>query len=64
VVAEAMMAWVLAAAVMEKFGGDSFDELRRAVTAHRRRMRAGGSAGARPAAATAASVPAAAAAEG
>ncbi|MEA2619104.1 MAG: chorismate synthase [Chloroflexota bacterium] len=64
VVAEAMMAWVLAAAVMEKFGGDSFDELRRAVTAHRRRMRAGGSTGARPAAATAASAPAAAAAEG
>jgi chorismate synthase len=64
VVAEAMMAWVLAAAVMEKFGGDSFEELRRAVTAHRRRMRAGGSAAARPAAATAASAPAAAAAEG
>ena len=45
VVAEAMMAWVLAAAVMDKFGGDSLAELRRAVAAHRRRMRAGGSAG-------------------
>jgi chorismate synthase len=44
VVAEAMLAWVLAAAVVDKFGGDSFDELRRAVAAHRRRMRAGGTA--------------------
>ena len=59
VVAEAMMAWVLASAVLEKFGGDSFDELRRAVAAHRRRMRAGGAAGARPPAAA----PAPAAAE-
>ena len=45
VVAEAMMAWVLAAAAMEKFGGDSLAELRRAVAAHRRRMRAGGATG-------------------
>jgi chorismate synthase len=36
VVAEAMLAWVLAAAVMEKFGGDSIGETRRAVAAHRR----------------------------
>ncbi|MGD0194772.1 MAG: chorismate synthase [Candidatus Dormibacteria bacterium] len=36
VVAEAMLAWVLAAAAMEKFGGDSLGELRRAVAAHRR----------------------------
>jgi chorismate synthase len=42
VVAEAMLAWVLAAAVVEKFGGDSLAELRRAVASHRRRMRAGG----------------------
>jgi chorismate synthase len=53
VVAEAMLSWVLAAAVMEKFGGDSFEELRRAVTAHRRRMRAGGRSAAPPAAAPA-----------
>jgi chorismate synthase len=36
VVAEAMLAWVLAAAAMDKFGGDSLGELRRAVSAHRR----------------------------
>jgi hypothetical protein len=50
---------VLAAAVVDKFGGDSFDELRRAVAAHRRRMRAGGTATARATAAA----PAPAAAE-
>jgi chorismate synthase len=48
IVAEAMMAWVLAAAVMEKFGGDSLAELRRTVAAHRRRMRAGGASGSSP----------------
>jgi chorismate synthase len=49
VVAEAMMAWVLAAALVDKFGGDTLDELRRAVSAYRRRMRAGGAATVRPA---------------
>jgi chorismate synthase len=39
VVTEAMLAWVLAAAVMEKFGGDTLGEMRRAVTAHRRAVR-------------------------
>jgi chorismate synthase len=29
VVAEAMVAWVLADAVMEKFGGDTLEEIRR-----------------------------------
>ena len=58
IVAEAMMAWVLAAAVMEKFGGDSLAELRRSVSAHRRRMRAGGAAG--PSQGAAAPAPAAA----
>jgi chorismate synthase len=36
VVAEAMIAWVLAAAAVEKFGGDTVAELRRAAAAHRR----------------------------
>jgi chorismate synthase len=36
VVAEAMLAWVLAAAATEKFGGDTLGEMRRAVAAHRR----------------------------
>ncbi len=36
VVAEAMLAWVIAAAAMEKFGGDTLGEMRRAVAAHRR----------------------------
>jgi chorismate synthase len=36
VVAEAMLAWVLAAAAVEKFGGDTVAELRRAAAAHRR----------------------------
>jgi chorismate synthase len=36
VVAEAMLAWVLAAAAVEKFGGDSLVEMRRAVASHRR----------------------------
>jgi chorismate synthase len=36
VVAEAMLAWVLAAAAVEKFGGDTDAELRRAAAAHRR----------------------------
>jgi chorismate synthase len=35
VVAEAMLAWVIAAAAVEKFGGDSVAELCRAVEAHR-----------------------------
>ena len=39
VVAEAMTAWVLAQAVLDKFGGDSLAEVRRAVAAHRRRGR-------------------------
>jgi chorismate synthase len=39
VVAEAMMAWVLAQAVLDKFGGDTLAEVRRAVAAHRRRLR-------------------------
>ena len=36
VVAEAMLAWVLAAATMEKFGGDNLADTIRAVRAHRR----------------------------
>lgn len=40
VVAEAMMAWVLAAALLEKFGGDSLVDLKRSVAAYRRRIRA------------------------
>ena len=36
VVAEAMLAWVLAAATMEKFGGDNLADVSRAVRAHRR----------------------------
>jgi chorismate synthase len=36
VVAEAMLAWVLAAATMEKFGGDNLGDMRRAAAAHRR----------------------------
>ena len=39
VVAEAMLAWVLAAAAMEKFGGDTVAEVRRAAAAHRRAVR-------------------------
>jgi len=39
VVAEAMMAWVIAQAMLDKFGGDSLAEVRRAVAAHRRRLR-------------------------
>jgi chorismate synthase len=39
VVAEAMLAWVLAAAAMEKFGGDTIAEVRRAAAAHRRAVR-------------------------
>jgi chorismate synthase len=39
VVAEAMLAWVLAAAALEKFGGDTVGEMRRAATAHRRAIR-------------------------
>ena len=42
VVAEAMLAWVLAGAFVDKFGGDSLAELRRGVAAHRRRLRAPG----------------------
>jgi len=39
VVAEAMLAWVLAAAAIEKFGGDTLAEVRRAAAAHRRDVR-------------------------
>jgi chorismate synthase len=39
VVTEAMLAWVLAAAAVEKFGGDTVAELRRATAAHRRAVR-------------------------
>src|SRR5450631_107912 len=39
VVAEAMLAWVLAAAAMDKFGGDNLGETRRAAAAHRRAAR-------------------------
>jgi chorismate synthase len=39
VVAEAMLAWVLAAAAVEKFGGDSVIEMRRAAAAHGRAVR-------------------------
>jgi len=38
-VAEAMLAWVLAAAAVEKFGGDTLAEVRRAAAAHRRAVR-------------------------
>ena len=40
VVAEAMTAWVLADALLEKFGGDSLVDLRRSVAAYRRRLQA------------------------
>jgi chorismate synthase len=39
VVAEAMLAWVLAAAAVEKFGGDTVAEVRRAAASHRRAVR-------------------------
>lgn len=38
VVGEAMMAWVLAEAVLEKFGGDTMDDLAAAVESYRRRL--------------------------
>lgn len=40
VVAEAMTAWVLAGALLDKFGGDSMADLRRGVAGYRRRIRA------------------------
>ncbi len=40
VVAEAMAAWVLAAALLEKFGGDAMADIRRSVAAYRRRITA------------------------
>ncbi|MEI8255842.1 MAG: chorismate synthase [Deltaproteobacteria bacterium] len=40
VVLEAMLAWVLACAVLEKFGGDSMRELLGALGAHRERLEA------------------------
>ena len=40
VVAEAMLAWVIAGAALEKFGGDSIDDFRRAAAAHREAARA------------------------
>ncbi|HUY97134.1 MAG TPA: chorismate synthase [Verrucomicrobiae bacterium] len=39
VIGEAMMAWVLAEAACEKFGGDSLTELRRNVRGYRARLR-------------------------
>jgi len=36
VITEAMMGWVLAGAAVEKFGGDTVDEFRRAAAAYRR----------------------------
>ena len=33
------MAWVLAVAFVDSFGGDSLSDLRRAVAGHRRRLR-------------------------
>ncbi|HVA21316.1 MAG TPA: chorismate synthase [Candidatus Micrarchaeia archaeon] len=39
VIGEAMMAWVLAEAAAEKFGGDSLPELRRNVRGYRARLR-------------------------
>lgn len=42
VVGEAMMAWVLAQALLEKFGGDTVDELVRSVEAYRRGLEASG----------------------
>jgi chorismate synthase len=39
VVAEAMLAWVLAAAAVEKFGGDTVAEVRRSAASHRRAVR-------------------------
>ncbi len=39
VVAEAMLAWVIAEAAIEKFGGDTVGEVRRAAAAHRRAVR-------------------------
>ena len=36
VVAEAMLAWVVAVAATEKFGGDTLSEFRSAARAHRR----------------------------
>jgi chorismate synthase len=41
VIGEAMMAFVLADALVEKFGGDSLEEMRAAVDAHRRWVRRG-----------------------
>jgi chorismate synthase len=38
VVGEAMMAWVIASALVEKFGGDSMDDLLRSVRAYQRRL--------------------------
>jgi chorismate synthase len=37
VVAENMAAWVLASAVLEQFGGDTMEELRERMAAHRKR---------------------------
>jgi chorismate synthase len=39
VIAEAMLSWVLANAAIEKFGGDTVAEFKRAATAHRRAVR-------------------------
>jgi chorismate synthase len=41
VIGEAMAAFVLADAMLEKFGGDSLDQMREAYEAHRRWVRAG-----------------------
>ena len=42
VVAEAMAAWVLAGALVEKFGGDAMGDLRRSISAYRRRITSAG----------------------
>lgn len=41
VVAEAMVAWVLAVALHEKFGGDTLPELKRAFHSYREGLHAG-----------------------
>ena len=41
VIGEAMVAFVLADAMVEKFGGDSLDQMRAAYEAHQRWVRTG-----------------------
>jgi chorismate synthase len=47
VVGEAVVAWVLAEAVVEKFGGDTLGDLQGALGAYRRRIRPVGPVGPR-----------------